>query len=217
MLNYDAEQVAERFLEQLQAALDELERDEAETLADGLHLGAGQSWQEDYYSTKFGSDTAVAAASASTVVPPKLLEEYVTGLRWVLRYYYSGLASWTWFFPFHYAPLACDLGPFLERHYKPGPWEEGEPLAPLEQLMGVFPAASAHCLPAACRALMSEPSSPIADFYPPKFRLDPNGQRRKWQWVALLPFINEARLKAAVATVVPREPGDSILEPVHID
>eukprot|EP01047_Picozoa_sp_COSAG01_P117226 COSAG01_NODE_45900_length_405_cov_0.800654_1_plen_61_part_10 len=47
--------------------------------------------------------------------------------------------------------------------------------------MGVFPAASAHCLPPACRELMESAGSPIIDFYPPSFALDPNGQKRKWQ------------------------------------
>ena len=37
-----------------------------------------------------------AAAPAAGAPPPLLLTEYINGLRWVLRYYYRGLASWAW-------------------------------------------------------------------------------------------------------------------------
>jgi len=77
----------------------------------------------------------------------------------------------------------------------------GAPFEPVAQLLAVMPPPSAPCLPVACHSLMTSPTSPLKDNYPASVPLDPNHQRHRWQWVALLPFIEERGLRDALDTV----------------
>ena len=129
-----------------------------------------------------------------------MMLEYVRGLCWVAQYYFQGVPSWHWYYPYHYAPFACDL---RQLGQQPVVFDLGQPVTPLTQLMSVLPAASSHCLPAAYANLMSDPASPIIDFYPEDFALDPNGKppALRWLWVARLPFIDAARLNSELTLV----------------
>lgn len=123
--------------------------------------------------------------------------QYVRGLCWVLRYYYQGCASWRWYFPYHYAPFASD---FINIGGLSTEFEKNTvPFRPLEQLMGVFPAASRKHVPEPWAKLMTDPKSQIIDFYPEDFKIDLNGKKFAWQGVALLPFVDEKRLFKALA------------------
>lgn len=95
--------------------------------------------------------------------------QYVRGLCWVLKYYYQGCASWKWYFPYHYAPFASD---FVNITGLSTQFEKNTiPFNPLEQLMGVFPAASSSHVPEPWRNLMSDPvnKKKTKSFNPLKF------------------------------------------------
>ncbi|KAG7316429.1 hypothetical protein KOW79_019970 [Hemibagrus wyckioides] len=152
-------------------------------------------WKQRYYKNKFDVD------ETDDEFRKKVVKAYVEGLCWVLRYYYQGCASWKWYFPFHYAPFASDFKDIKDMFTD---FEKGtKPFKPLEQLMGVFPAASGNFLPPTWRELMMDPDSPIIDFYPEDFAIDLNGKKYAWQGVALLPFVDERRLRAALEKVYP--------------
>jgi hypothetical protein len=76
--------------------------------------------------------------------PPPPCPAFHLGLCWVLEYYYRGVASWTWYYPYHYAPCASDLRALTSVHVA---FERGEPFLPYQQLLAVQPASSCRLLP----------------------------------------------------------------------
>ncbi|XP_031786380.1 5'-3' exoribonuclease 2 homolog [Nasonia vitripennis] len=168
---------------------EEVEKEEDEQAHDEVRLWE-DGFKDRYYESKFDVLPDNLAFRNNVAL------QYVRGLCWVLRYYYQGCASWKWYFPYHYAPFASD---FINIGGLSTEFERGTiPFRPLEQLMGVFPAASCKHVPAPWATLMKDSTSPIIDFYPEDFKIDLNGKKFAWQGVALLPFVDEERLFKAL-------------------
>lgn len=125
---------------------------------------------------------------------------YAQGLQWVMYYYYLGVQSWGWYFPYHYAPMVSDLYNLEDCISFVGNWSKGKPFLPFEQLLGVLPPKSIKLIPAAYHDLVLGAGSPIGDFYPDKFETDLNGKKNDWEAVVKIPFIDEKRLLNAMKT-----------------
>ncbi|THH13302.1 hypothetical protein EW146_g6897 [Bondarzewia mesenterica] len=148
-------------------------------------------WKKGYYMGKFGMDFT----DPEQIGP--LVYRYVEGLQWVMHYYYGGVASWSWFYDYHYAPRMSDLKGVDKMTFS---FDLAKPFRPFEQLMGVLPEASQDLIPLAYRDLMYNSESPILDFYPQEFEQDLNGKKQEWEAVVKIPFIDENRLLKAMAS-----------------
>lgn len=129
-------------------------------------------------------------------------ECYIRALQWTLLYYYRGVPSWAWYYPYHYAPFISDLRNFSDLKIN---FDQGKPFLPFQQLLSVLPTASKDHLPSAYHKLMMDPDSPVVDYYPDNFETDLNGKQQAWEAVVLIPFIDEKRLLEAM------EPCDAFL------
>ncbi|XP_058087931.1 5'-3' exoribonuclease 3-like isoform X2 [Magnolia sinica] len=146
-----------------------------------------EGWKARYYKAKFSVEKPDEIESKRK----EIVQKYVEGLCWVLRYYFEGVCSWSWYYDNHYGPFASDFKGLGRSRIN---FQLGTPFKPFTQLMAVLPPRSADALPEAYRTLMTCPDSNIIDFYPTDFEVDTDGKRYMWLGVTLLKFIDEKRL-----------------------
>ena len=88
-----------------------------------INFGEGE-WRLRYYEEKF----EVKREDLGPFLK-EIRKEYLQGLAWVYLYYYQGVPSWDWYYPYHYAPLAVDL---LDYDGDDFDFEIGKPYSPIE-------------------------------------------------------------------------------------
>ena len=173
------------------AKIEDVTAEQAQLKAQEKYDNKFQDWKDTYYTTKYGWGLENEAELQ------KLTENYVQGLQWVLFYYYRGVVSWPWYYQYHYSPMISDVKKGLGANMN---FQLGQPFHPFQQLMGVLPDRSKNIVPEVYWDLMTNPDSPIIDFYPREFELDMNGKKQEWEAVVKIPFIDETRLLSAMAT-----------------
>ncbi|CAL5212325.1 unnamed protein product [Lathyrus oleraceus] len=163
-------------------------------LTDKIKLGT-VGFKERYYKEKF----SVEGSTSIDVKRKEVVQKYTEGLLWVLEYYFSGVASWTWFYPFHYSPFASDFKGMGQVRVN---FEKGVPFLPFDQLLSILPQRSSYALPKAYAQLMLDDQSKIFDLFPKQFEVDIEGKRFRWMGVCKLPYIDERRLLAETRELV---------------
>ncbi|KAJ4346863.1 exonuclease II Exo2 [Didymosphaeria variabile] len=183
--------IARVILKYEDAKVVDISADDAQAAMEKKYEEKFLTWKDEYYKSKFdwGRDNEEELR--------KLTENYVQGLQWVLYYYYRGVASWPWYYGYHYSPMISDVKKGLQANID---FKLGQPFKPFQQLMGVLPDRSKTIVPTAYHPLMTNEDSPIIDFYPRDFELDMNGKKMEWEAVVKIPFIQEDRLLSAMAT-----------------
>lgn len=132
-----------------------------------------------YWKSKFGD------ASYSTVC-----SEYLSGMQWVLTYYTTGVPSWKWFYPYHYAPPASVMAKYIGE-FKQKKYTLSRPSLPFEQLLRVLPPKSAGLLPEQLGVLLTDPKSPLKKYFPEKIHIDLAGKRKEWEGKVIICNMDE--------------------------
>lgn len=148
-----------------------------------------RQYKRTYYMTKMGVEVVSDEFLANQA------KCYVEGIQWILHYYYHGVQSWSWYYPYHYAPFLSDVRNISGLSLT---FDLAKPFMPFEQLLAVLPSASKDLLPQCYQHLMTSLSSPIVEYYPQDFKTDLNGKQQEWEAVVLIPFIDEKCLLAAM-------------------
>jgi len=143
-----------------------------------------------------------------------------------MAYYYHGVASWGWFYPFHYTPLASDLRGL---HKYAITFTLGQPFRPLQQVCSSKPllvkmlivtvtGRFTRCIRQLLAWLISRHDDAIKlsyywcmliqndgiiwtiflQFYPSQFPIDMERKKYSWEGLPIIPFIDEQRLLAAI-------------------
>ena len=171
-----------------------------------------ENYRTKYYMSKFEWDLDLKTKEGRALLEDNIrcvCEDYHRGMQWVLLYYTVGCPSWSWYYPYYYAPLLQDLALHCDRINIE--MDLGKPLKPVEQLVAVLPRESVRILPEELHDAVNDHTSVLARFYPQSFKIDLREAIFAHQGVAHLPFINVRKLKKVMQSILSAEDMDQSL------
>ncbi|KAI5186255.1 5'-3' exoribonuclease 1 [Nematocida homosporus] len=149
--------------------------------------------------------------------------DYLMSLQWLCQYYFAECDSWSWFYPEHYSVFLTDVVQALKILIAENPngssleiekdleertgYARDGPISPFVQLLGILPAANKDLLPSALRGVFTE----LSEYYPTEFTIDQDGKKAVWESLCLIPFVDIAKIQAAVDKRIQNVPSADLI------
>jgi 5'-3' exonuclease len=154
-------------------------------------------WRSIYYHHLFGGN--------SPQIIKQACEEYITGLGWIVDYYFDTDITNIdniWFYHYAYAPTAYDIHKylyaldkdFLELQEKN---KSNYVIEPYMQLLLVLPPQSINLLPKHLKGIMTDIRLGCVHLYPYKFQVETYLKHKLWECTPILPFIDLHKIVSA--------------------
>ena len=155
-------------------------------------LKTAREVKEFYYKEKLHIDIKTDIGKKER---DKLFNTYLEGLQWILHYYYYGIKSWKWYYPYYYAPMISDLQ-FIKLNNNVNNLidifekDNSEPFNPYQSLLFILPKQSFNLLPNCYRNIPNI----IPEYFPDKVEIDYNGKVASYEALLLLPFLDDKKM-----------------------
>ena len=135
--------------------------------------------KEFYYKEKLNIDIKTNEGKNER---KKMFYFYLEGLQWILCYYYRGLKSWKWYYPYHYPPMISDYKDVIIDNSIYGAFNKfdkdtSQPFQPYQSLLLILPKQSFNLLPKCYQNIPNE----IPDYFPDKINIDYNGKTASYE------------------------------------
>jgi len=147
------------------------------------------AFRKDYYVTKLELKEEYLESEIRRVC-----REYMLGILFIARYYFKGIPTFSWCYPFHYAPLVSDLYTYCKDADLNFNFNVDRPLSMYESLLGILPPSSFHLLPHSVREGLRDKLLMDIDFLE-EFEVDLDGCQQEYEAKCILPIVGYDKLK----------------------
>uniref|UniRef100_A0A6G3MDI4 5'-3' exoribonuclease 1 (Trinotate prediction) n=1 Tax=Henneguya salminicola TaxID=69463 RepID=A0A6G3MDI4_HENSL len=125
--------------------------------------------------------------------------EYINALNWIMQYYLKGVPSWTWCYPYHYAPFCSDI---LETAIVSTEFQIDQPYDSIVQLSCMLSNQSFNILPDQIRNYLTSETCALIDMFPTSFQCDQNGKTQDYESIVLIPFPDMRRVAEYLSPII---------------